>query len=350
MGLKILHSADWHLGYAFSAFDGPRREYLQSQLEEIPHRAADLCRREKCDLVLLSGDILDTPGERRYSALLRQALESCAVPVLIAPGNHDYVNQESPWIRETWPGNVHIFTGELSSIAPEGLNCRVWGAGYRSMDCPGLLENFRAEGPERYHIGVLHGDPLGSASPYCPVSAAQLRDSGLDYLALGHIHKQGQLRLGRSLCGWPGAPMGLGFQEPGPKGAYIVNLDEEAGIDFHPLGAPCFYDLETPAEELAALPVSLEENAFARITLTGDEETPLEILKERFRAYPNIQWRDRRRPAADPWRRVGEESLEGLYFRLLREKLENASPEDRELIELAARLSDRILEHQEVAL
>ena len=350
MGLRILHSADWHLGYSFASFPGEQREYLKARQEEIPRKVAGLCRRENCDMVLLSGDILDSPEERRYTKLLKQTLESCSVPVLIAPGNHDYVNRGSPWLRESWPGNVHIFTGDLTDIPFEKLDCRVWGAGYRSMDCPGLLENFRAEGPEKYRIGILHGDPLRSSSPYCPVTAAQLKDSGLGYLALGHIHKQGQFRLGRSLCGWPGAPMGLGFHEPGPKGVYIVTLDEETRIEFHSLGAPEFYDREISVEELYPLLAGTDKQAFLKITLTGENATPLEEVKERFASYPNIHWIDRRSGFADPWRRAGEESLEGLYFRLLREKLEKASEEDREIIRLAAKLSDRILTAEEVVL
>lgn len=350
MGLKILHSADWHLGYAFAAFPDDRRQYLKARQEAIPDRIAELCRRENCDLVLLSGDILDSSGERRYTGRLKQALESCGVPVLIAPGNHDYVNLESPWIRETWPENVHIFTGGLESIAFEALDCRIWGAGYRSMDCSALLENFRAEGQETYRIGVLHGDPLGPSSPYCPVKPAQLAESGLDYLALGHIHRQGQFRLDGRLCAWPGAPMGLGFHEPGPKGVYIVTLEREVRAEFRSLGAPEFFEETCEPEELELLLAGREKDAFLKLTLTGADETPLDILRQRFRTYPHIFWNDRREAPRDPWRRVGEETLEGLYFKRLRQKLEEASPEDRELILLAARLSDRILTAEEVVL
>ena len=144
--------------------------------------------------------------------------------------------------------------------------------------------------------------------------------------------------------------MGLGFHEPGPKGVYIVNLDEETRLEFRSLGAPEFCDLEVSSEELEVILAPLDRNAFARVTLTGEDGVPLEELKARFSMYPNLQWHDRRSSFADPWRRAGEESLEGIYFRLLREKLEKASEEDLEIIQLAASLSDRILTAGEVTL
>ena len=76
----------------------------------------------------------------------------------------------------------------------------------------------------------------------------------------------------------------------------------------------------------------------------------MERYQENWKAFPNIQWVDRRLPPPDPWSRIGEDTLEGVYFRLLREKLEHSGEEDREIIELAAKLSAGILEHREVAL
>ena len=349
MGLRILHSADWHLGFPFGSFDPEQRKYLTEQLARIPWKVADLCRREHCDLVLLAGDILDTPTERRYSQLLKQALKACAVPVLIAPGNHDHLREDSPWLREIWPENVHIFSGDLSSIPFANLDCRIWGAGYTSMDCPGLLEGFRAEGPERWQLGVLHGDPMRRNGPYCPVTAEQMQRSGLHYLALGHIHKEGNFR-GGGLCAWPGAPMGLGFDEPGPKGVYIVELEENVRLRRVSLDGPEFYDLELNEAQLEIAPEGRDPRHFYRITVTGEGNTPLEGALERWKAFSCLQVTDRRMPAPDPWSRIGEDTLEGVYFRLLREKLDRADGEDREIIDLAAKLSAGILEGREVTL
>ena len=90
MGLKIIHSADWHLDSPFGGFSESRREILKQEQRKIPGKIADLCLRENCDMMLLSGDLFDGKATRDTVELVKQALESSGVPVLISPGNHDF--------------------------------------------------------------------------------------------------------------------------------------------------------------------------------------------------------------------------------------------------------------------
>ena len=226
MGLKILHSADWHLDSPFAGFDDSQRALLRQEQQSIPSKTAQLCRREKCDLMLLAGDIFDGEPARDTVEALKKALSECGARVFITPGNHDFCAPGSVWLEENWPENVYVFTGGLEAVTIPDLNCRVYGAGYQSMDSAPLLENFRAEGSEKYCIAVLHGDPTRKDSPYCPITAQQVRDSGLQYLALGHIHKAGAFHAGGTLCAWPGCPMGRGWDETGEKGVCIVTVED----------------------------------------------------------------------------------------------------------------------------
>ena len=344
MGLKILHSADWHLGTAFSLFREEQRQLLRQAQRRLPGYFAELVRSQNCDLVLLSGDIFEGNPGSSWARLVKTALEEMAVPVFVAPGNHDFWAPGSVWQEESWPENVHIFTGGLESVVLQSLDCRVYGAGYRSMDCEPLLENFRAEGSERWCVGLLHGDPLVKSSPCCPVTKAQVRDSGLDYLALGHIHRAGSFAAGSTLCGWPGCPMGRGWDETGEKGAYIVNLEEGAEIAWTGLPMPRFYDLEVPAEESAeeVLPPGASED-FYRVTFTGAGRVNLPRLEKQFAHLPNLEFRDRTRPEGDIWADVGADSFRGIYFSLLQQSEDPAR-------DLAARLSHKLLGGEEVAL
>lgn len=350
MGLKILHSADWHLDSPFRGFEQRQRAFLKEELLKVPQKIADLCRRENCDLMLLSGDLFDGPYSRESADVLRAALEQCAVPVLISPGNHDYLASGSPWLEERWPNNVYIFSGALTSVVLPELDCRVYGAGYRSMDCPGLLQGFRAEGEETYHVAVLHGDPMQLRSPYCPVTSAQVRDSGLDYLALGHIHKAGSFRAGRTLCGWSGCPMGRGFDETREKGAYIVTLDEGAQGRFVVLDTPQFHDLEVDAALLEDTLPPAGNSHFYRIALTGCGGEDLKALYEKYTRFPNLELIDRREKQVDPWENAGTDTLEGIYFRMLQEKMDKSDAENADVIRLAAEISRKLLEGKEVAL
>ena len=352
MGLKILHSADWHMDSPFAQFRPDQQEFLIREQRKIPGKIAELCRRECCDLMLLSGDIFDSADSRKSVGIVREALVSCGVPVVIAPGNHDHIAPGSPWLEENWPENVHIFTGGMTSITLPQLNCRIYGAGYQSPECDSLLENFRAGSTERYRLAVLHADPMRLHSPYCPITAAQVRDSGLDYLALGHIHKCGSFRTPGTLCGWPGAPMGRGYDETREKGVYIVELEDRAEIRFVPLDTPQFYEeeVDTDVQTLEGILPAANNGHFYRVTLTGSGGEPLWQLKERYRGMPNLEFIDRREEKADLWEHAGEDTLEGTYFRLLREKMEQAEPEGADKFRRAAEISRKILEGREVVL
>lgn len=346
MGVRILLSADWHLDSPFSGFPEEARRFLRQQQRKLPDRIARVCAKENCDLVLLAGDLFDGEPSRDTIESVQKALASCAVPVCIAPGNHDCCAPGSPWTEEGWPENVRIFTGPLEALVLPELRCRVYGAGYRSMDCPGLLEGFRAEGSEKYCVAVLHGDPTSPKSPYCPITAAQVRDSGLDYLALGHIHKAGAFRAGSTLCAWPGSPMGRGWDETGEKGCCIVTLGDTAEIRALPLDTLCFYDTEidmesrSPEDVLPAAP----SRDFYRLTLRGTGTVDVTALLDQFSHLPNLELRDETEAPVDPWAEAGEDTLRGTYFRLLK-----ASGQG-ETARLAAELSRRLLDGREVRL
>lgn len=350
MGLKILHSADWHLDAPFGSLPEANREQLKNAQRRIPGMIAELCIREQCDLVLLAGDLFDGKASRESVEALRRALERCRVPVLIAPGNHDYCAPGSPWLEERWPDNVYIFRRGLEALDIPALDCRVYGAGYQSMDCPGLLHGFRAEGDARYQIGLLHADPLNLSSPCCPVTAAQVRESGLDYLALGHIHRAGSFRGGSTLCGWPGCPMGRGWDETGEKGVYLVHLSDRAEIEQVTLALPRFFEITASPDTLDEVLPLAESPDLYRVTLTGTGRPDLRQLKKRYANLSYLELRDETQAPADIWAAAGEDSLRGVYFRILREQLEQADPEQAELIRLAAELSGQLLDGREVQL
>ena len=354
MGLKILHSADWHLGSGFAGFPEEQQRFLKEEQRKIPEKVAQLCRREGCGLVLLAGDILEGKVSKEILEELKGALKQCGVPVVISPGNHDFCAPGSPWIEESWPENVHIFTGGLESVAISALDCRIYGSGFQSMDCPPMLTSFRAEGTERYQIGVFHGDPTQKDSPYNPITAAQVRGSGLDYLALGHIHQLGAFRAGKTLCAWPGCPMGRGWDETGEKGVCLVTLGETAQIQavcldtirFHRMEADITGGAETALETV--LPGAGSRDFF-RIQLTGCGQVDPAALKARFSAFPNLELLDKTEAPLDIWAEAGEDTLEGIYFQMLRKGMEE-DPENARQYLLAAEISRRLLEGREVIL
>ena len=215
------------------------------------------------------------------------------------------------------------------------------------MDCPGLLDEFTANGEERYHVGMLHADPTQSATPYCPMTSEQVRRSGLHYLALGHVHKSGSFRAGETLCAWPGCPMGRGYDETGEKGALIVELGDTVQTEFVPLNAPRFYDLQSDEQHWESLLPPSGSNDFYWITLTGYSTGKAVTASAGF-SY--LELRDKTVPESDLWGAAGEDTLEGIYFGMLREAMEGQDEAQQRKIRLAAQISRQILDGQEVKL
>lgn len=358
--IRILHAADLHLDALFRGLSPELAVQARREQLELPRRISELARSCGAQILLLSGDLFDRPQATLDSReALAAALGSLDIPVFIAPGNHDYFTYDSPYFLGKFPENVHIFTEQtISSLVLPGLNCRVYGAGYRDMDCPDLLQDFRRQGSEQYHILVLHGEVTGSPGHYCPVTRGEIAASNLSYLALGHNHTAGSVLAGATLCAWPGCPMGRGFDETGPKGVYLVDLTETgARAEFLPLGARAYYDIsleagEDPAAALDSLPGDFGRDIY-RVTFTGESQG-LDLPRLQKALAPKfcaLALRDATRPKADLWQTAGDDSLEGRYFALLRQAAEAAGDEtQRRRLILAARLSRRILDGGEVEL
>ena len=354
MGLKILHSADWHLDSPFGSFLQDRREFLRQAQLQIPGKIRTLCVNNHCDLLLLAGDLFDGPWSRDTLDIVRQELEACKIPVMIAPGNHDPWGPECPWL-ESWPENVHVFGKNLESVLLPELDCRIYGAGFSGMDCGSLLEGFHADGGETCQIGLFHGDPTNAGSPYNPVTSRQIRESGLQYLALGHIHAAGGLEVEHTVCSWPGSPMGRGWDETGPKGCLLAEVGAHTQVHTVSMGLPEFFreQVELTGGKVPSfdtiLPPAGNRN-FYQITVTGYGKIDLSDLYRKYYSFPNLEILDETVDADSLWQGAGEDSLRGEYFQKLKNAALEADPETRKKIMLAAEISQKLLDGREVQL
>lgn len=342
--IRILHAADLHLDSPFGSLPREPADFCRNRQRMLPDMLADLCGDRNCDLLLLAGDIFDgTPKPETVNTLYR-ALGRCKAEVFIAPGNHDPYTANSVWAKTVWPENVHIFSGDMTCITLPRLGCRVWGAAFRDREAEDLLRPIPRSDDDFFEIGVFHGDPL-NRGPYHPISPQVLQTCGLDYLALGHIHQGfGPEQGGSTLYGWPGTPMGRGFDECGEKGVLYVELEENRREStFVPLRNPKFEILTCPAEELRLPPGT--EDTLCRLILTGESD-PVDIpaveqaLKDRF-LY--LEVRDETTPRRNPWEGLGEQTLRGLALSRLKERYDLGET----TAELAARYVLAALEGRE---
>lgn len=360
--IKILHTADLHLDSPFEGLSAGKASIRRAEQRELLGRIADICREERPDLVLLSGDLLDS--EHTYFETgeeLVRSLGSIDAPIFISPGNHDYYSEKSVYAKLQFPDNVHIFkSGDISLVEPEGLNVRIYGAAFTDKRSAPMLEGFRAERSEGiYNIMCIHGDTELRDSPYNYISRSQLESSGLDYVALGHVHKSGGLKkAGSTWYYWPGCPEGRGFDETGEKSIALVTLSE-SGCTVEPRV------ISTRRYELISVDVSGKDPVLAihaaipddtvrdiyRIILTGETELAPDVDRlERTldELFFHLQLRDETRLRRSVWERAGEDTLRGLFLTRLHAQFEQAGDEEsRRKIEQAARWGLAALDNME---
>ena len=369
--MKLLHASDFHLDSRMSGLTTDKSAQRRRELRELPSRLARLAKDEGVDLVLLPGDLFD--GERVYPETVRAlagALEDMAVPVFIAPGNHDYYHLKSPYASFLWSDHVHIFTAsEMRAVELPELNCVVHGcaftASHREND---PLAGFTAPDDGKLHLLCVHGE-VGPAGNYAPIDPKSLERSGAAYAALGHVHAVGSGKAGKTLWAYPGCPEGRGFDELGSKGALIVSLGERAQLEITSLDGPRItpislgvppvaarfiticrrqYRVETVDvnEFAAALPTG-ESPDLVRLILTGESRGTPDLAALTAQAAPHffhVELRDRTMLPTELWARAGEDSLAGLFLREMRARLEAADESEKDKLLLAARFGLAALE------
>ena len=350
--LNILHAADLHLDSPFGGLTGEQAALRRRELRQLPARLVRLAKEEGADLALLPGDLFD--GERVYPETveaLSAALGDMAIPVFIAPGNHDPYHSRSPYAAAPWPDNVHIFTSpRLEGVELPALDCVVHGCAFTAShreDDP--LAGFPAPRDGRLHLLCVHGE-TASAGSYAPISPQSLAGSGAAYAALGHVHACSGLQWAGNTCwAYPGCPEGRGFDECGEKGALLVRLDGgDVSARFLPT---CLRQYRIEPLALAggepALPPAPPSPDLVRLLLRGERARPLDLQplqKAWSERFFYLELRDETTLPQDLWARRSEDSLTGLFLREMWDRLARAEEQERPGLLLAARFGLAALE------
>ena len=360
--VKVLHAADLHLDSPFESLPGALAAQRRSEQRALLRRLPELAAEHAAQIILLAGDLLDSDSAYGETArLLSEVFEGTAAEVLIAPGNHDYYTPDSPYARLRFPKNVHIFReNRLTAVTLPELGARVWGAAFTDRRSPPLLRGFHcAREPGQIELLCLHGEVGNPASPYNPIAAEELAASGLDYAALGHVHRFGGVhRAGETTYAWPGCPEGRGFDETGAKGVLLAEIAPGAvQAEFLPLDTRRYELLTvnvTDGDPLEAVLRALPEDSarhIYRVRLTGERaKSPnLPALRAALEGMTfALDLRDETRLRQDVWARAGEDTLRGLFLAALKQRYDAAQTESqRAKITSAARWGLAALDREE---
>ena len=212
--LRVLHTADLHLdGDAYGRAD--ELDAHRARERRVFQQVIDRALADQVDLVLIAGDLFDHNRVSDDSvAFVRAELARLFMPVVILPGNHDCLETNGVHERHDFSkGARHVrvirkLDGELVDF-PE-LDAVVWGRGM-AEHVPSFqpLAHVPTKTAGRWCIAMGHGfyyDERQRPERSSPIFADEIRDTGWDYLALGHHHLQADVSQPGVAAWYAGAP------------------------------------------------------------------------------------------------------------------------------------------------
>ena len=310
-GLRLLHTADVHLGAPFN-FLGRRGREQREQLKATFARVVDLALTSQADLLIIAGDLFHAPSPG--SGLLGEVayqlgrLDAEGIWTVIAPGTHDPpldggAYDDGP--LSSLP-HVYVFRGErMEPLVIEGLDLAVYGmASQREGD--DALAGFRAREGPRWRVGVVHASmriPGRVEEDAMMVTGESVAASGLHYLALGHWHSLADHSRGEVTAYYPGPPEALGMGDGERGRVLLVELEEGEKPLVKPIvvGRRRFLRMDVDAGEAGG-----PRGLYARIREMADNELALRVNV--LRTWGE-EW------MGFPWDKL-EEELAPLFFHL----------------------------------
>ena len=290
MALKLIHTADWHLGQTFFGYD------REAEHEAFLGFLTNLLVERQTDVLLIAGDVFDVTNpsagaQRRFYRFLREANRlNPGLQIVIIAGNHDSairLEAPNPLLEElntsivgivgrTDSGEIDLASlviplrnraGEREALclavpflrqgdypaAPEGeLDSYVAGIGRMYRRLYAYADARRNPGEAIVALGHLHATGAELSDDDRSERAimgglesvsADTFDAGIAYTALGHIHKAQRIG-GREAVRYAGSPLPMSFSEKNYRHQVIaVEIEEGKVMEIEAIGIPRVVDL-----------------------------------------------------------------------------------------------------------
>jgi len=369
--VKILHTADIHLGAKFSGLGNKgasQREQLRTTFKNIIATAID----ERLNIVLIAGDLFDANQQPQgnIDLVIEQfnLLGSNNIPVCLIPGTHDSLDSTSIYRKVDFEGkcsNLKIFTDENISYKeyPE-LNLTVYGKpnlSNRSYISP--LKGLKPSTSSKFHIAMAHGSfyiPEKIAEDDHVFRLEEVKASGMDYLALGHWHRV-YACLEKPPAWYSGPPEWIPDQRE--RGAVLlVSLSDSGEVKVDPimLGLRDYDEVEidmSEIQDLAKLKARISEGAHQNLvrkaTLKGlrDAElivNPEELETELGEDFFHLGVMDKSHPKSGEVTEDEERLIRNRFIKLMKRQIESSEGEEKDIAENALQYGIALLDGKEV--
>ena len=213
MQFRFIHAADIHLGYEQYNLPARANDFARAYLSMVEY-AIDV----RADFVIIAGDLFHKANADAWT--LKQAihglemLRDAHIPVVAVEGNHDtqYHARSLSWMEFLCDQelfvllNVQRSANGVFALTPfdeerrgswvDIAGARIYGIKYYGATTARILEGVVGDiepGPNGYTIMMLHSGMEGQVpNMHGGLTRGQIEPlrAGIDYLALGHVHKR----------------------------------------------------------------------------------------------------------------------------------------------------------------
>jgi exonuclease SbcD len=323
--MRMLHTSDWHIGRSLHGTD------LLAEQEAVLGGLAEVVAAESVDVVVVAGDVYDraVPSADATGVLDRvlMRLRRAGAAVVLTPGNHDSARRlafgaglmarsgvhvravtpalDEPVLLSDEHGDVAVYG--LPYLEPEVARHELGLAEGRSHEAvlTAAMDRVRADlflRPGVRSVVLAHafvggGVPSESERDIC-VGGVDLVPAavfdGVDYVALGHLHRPQTLS---DRVRYSGSPLAYSFGEAGQqKQVWLVDLDADGLAAVRAVPLPTPRQLTVLRGELAdlladpALAGSEEHFVSAQLTDPVRPVDPMRQLQARFPHCVHLEW------------------------------------------------------------
>ena len=346
--MKIIHTADLHLGSPLTAhLDAQKGSERKNELTLNFSRLCDLADDLGVKAIIIAGDLFDTESvtKKVANAVLTQINKFKDINFYYLRGNHDRDSFLS-FVKSAGevPGNLFTFSDEWNSyvLNPSSDDKKIvlYGAEFDN-NTSSLISSLNVS-IDDINIVTLHGQENEYAgrdkTEIIPLSS--LRDRGIDYLALGHVHEYKLKTLdSRGVYCYPGCLEGRGFDECGDHGFVLLDVDEKKGdiipqfIDFayrklHTIDVDV-NDCLNSGEIIEKTKTELMSHRYnsrdiIKICLVGEIDENAEVNEDIIAAafkddYYFVRVKNESKVKVDYMKYANDESLKGWFIRLVQE-------------------------------
>lgn len=348
--MKFVHIADMHFDTPFTLLSDRANlgEVRRLDQRKAFKKMIEYIKENEIPYLFIAGDLYDHEYVRQSTI---DFINDCfkQIPstlIFITPGNHDPYLKNSYYAKYNWSENVKIFTSKIERIETKDFD--LYGYGFEDFYMKqSRIEELNIENTEKVNILITHASLDGGYDDqreYNTMSSSKLKGLGLNYVALGHIHKINLSNENKTII-YSGSTISLGFDELGEHGMIVGNIEnEKIDIEFIKLDDKEFKELELditnlnePEELLEKIEeLDLNENDLYKIILKGNRNFEINTYKlyKQIETRNIIKIKDKTKIGYDLNKIANTTTLKGIFAEEMLNKLSDENI-DKEILEKA---------------